>query len=53
MTSQSVGDVVIDTIQSCDQQSGYFTQDPGKHGYFTSKTGSSRTSEDSANYMMS
>ncbi len=58
MTSQWLGDVVIDTKQSCDQQPGSFTQDPGKpdlvhkiqvvgkHGYFTSKTGSSHTSQD-------
>ncbi len=30
MTSQWVGDIVIDTKQSCDQQPGSFTQVPGK-----------------------
>ncbi len=52
MTSQWVGDVVIETKQSCYQQSGSFTQDlvhkiqvVGKHGYFTLKTGSSHTSQ--------
>ncbi len=33
--SQWVGNVVIDTKQSCDQQPGSFTQYPGKLGYFT------------------
>ncbi len=58
MTSQWVDDVLIDTKQSCDKQSGSFTQDPGKsgsctkiqvvgkHGYFISKTGSSHISQD-------
>ncbi len=57
MTSQWVGDVAIDTKQSCDQQPGSFTQDTikldlapkiqvvGKHGYCTSTTGSSHTSQ--------
>ncbi len=58
MTSQWIGDVVIDTKQSCDQQPGSFTQNPEKAGsctqdpgslkpwIFTSKTGSSHTSPD-------
>ncbi len=51
-----VGDVVIHTKQSCDQQPGSFIQDPGKPGYCTQgiwkawifylKTGSSHTSQD-------
>ncbi len=32
--SQWVGDVVVDTKQSCDQQPGCLTQDTGKPGYF-------------------
>ncbi len=30
MTSLWVGDVIINTKQSCDQHPGYFKQDPGK-----------------------
>ncbi len=56
--SQWIGDVAIDTKQSCDKQPGSFIQDPanldllhkiqvmGKHGYFNSKTESSHTSQD-------
>ncbi len=56
--SQWIGDVAIDTKQSCDKQPvsfiqdpgkpGSFTQDPsgGKNGYFNSKTESSHTSQD-------
>ncbi len=33
--SQWVGDVVIDTKQSCDQQPRSLTQGPGKPGSFT------------------
>ncbi len=36
--SQWVDDI-IDTKQSCDQQPGSFTQDPGKSGYFTHDPG--------------
>ncbi len=57
MTSQWVGDV-IDTKQSCDQQPGSFTLDlvhkiqvVGKNAYFTSKTGSSHTSQDNTYYI--
>ncbi len=35
MTSQWIGDIVIDTKQSCDKQLGSFTEDPGKPGSFT------------------
>ncbi len=34
MTSQLVGDVVIDTTQSCDQQPRPFTQDPARAVWF-------------------
>ncbi len=47
MTSQWVGDIVIDTKQSCDQQPGFYKiQVVGKYVYFTSKTGSSHTTQD-------
>ncbi len=35
MTSEWLGDVVIDTKQSYDQQPGSFTHDPGKPRYRT------------------
>ncbi len=43
MTSQWVGDVVIDTKQSCDLQPGSFTPDPGKPGSCTQDQGSWKT----------
>ncbi len=43
MTSQWVGDIVIDTKQSCYQQPGSFTQDPGKPGSCTQDPGSWKT----------
>ncbi len=38
-----LGDVVIDTKQSCDQQLGSFTQDPGKPVSCTQDPGSWKT----------
>ncbi len=35
MTSQWIGDVAIDTKQSCEKQSGSFIQDPGNPGSFS------------------
>ncbi len=43
MTSQWVGDIVIDTKQSCDQQLASFTQDAGKPGSCTQDPGSWKT----------
>ncbi len=43
MTSQWVGDGIIDTKQSCDQQPGSFTDDPGKPGSCTQDPGSWKT----------
>ncbi len=37
--SQWVGDVAIDTKQSCDQHRGSSTQDPGKPIYFIQDPG--------------
>ncbi len=42
--SQWIGDVVIDTKQSCDKQPESFIQDPGKHGSFTQDLGVEKTS---------
>ncbi len=38
-----LGDVVIDTKQSCDQQLGSFTKDPGKPVSCTQDPGSWKT----------
>ncbi len=43
VTSQWVGDVAIDTRQSCEQQFGSFTQDPGFPGSFTQDPGGGKT----------
>ncbi len=40
---QWVGDVVIDAKQSCDQQFGSFTQDPGKPGSCVKDPGDLKT----------
>ncbi len=41
--SQWVWDIAIDTKQSCDQQLGPFTQDPGKSGSVTQESGGRNT----------
>ncbi len=43
MTSQFVGDVGIDTKQSCDQQTGSCTHDPGKPGSRIQDPGGKKT----------